>query len=51
MLSALKASLSLVECNHRQVQKTAMTSGTCKEKLEMHIFPPICALICIEFKE
>lgn len=46
-LSELEASLSVLECNHHQVQIVAMLYGTCKGTLEMHIYPPIYALVCM----
>jgi hypothetical protein len=50
-LSLLQVSLSLAECNHQQVQKTVMTSGTCKGKLEIHKCPPIYASTCTSKKD
>jgi hypothetical protein len=45
-LSASKAFVSLVECNHHQVHTPGKNIGFCKEKIEICINPPIYASSC-----
>ena len=47
MLLALEAFLSLVECNHHQVQIVVKMSGICKEILGMNINLSTHASICV----
>lgn len=47
-LPVMEAYLFLIEYNHQQAQTTVKMSGTCKGKLERHIYPPIYASICMK---